>query len=128
MACNSNMNSTKMMGRGPELKYEFYFPENACLFNYPPDNSCQNNPYPLQNVPSCAYPCKSIKEEAQLLPPSRPIASELYGDALRMNGGNDMFYYHDQAAPKSLTAMTYGTNIQPYHYQFNPAINPTSQN
>lgn len=49
--CN---NSAGDIGRGPELKYEIYFPPNSCM---PKDNGMSKCPdmfnYPLKNIQSC---------------------------------------------------------------------------
>lgn len=115
--CN---NSAGDLGRGPELKYEFYFPPNSCMPKDTGMGKCPTFPYPLQNIPSCQsiyVPCtadaKSVgATNANPLPEPQP--SELYGDALGMNEGDGMFYYNDPYG-FNLTALTY-EHRQPYHY------------
>jgi hypothetical protein len=132
--CN---NSAGDIGRGPELKYEFYFPPNSCM---PKDAGMSKCPetfnYPLQNIPSCKsiyVPCamdtnsannnfvnansvkiNSANTNTNVNAILEPQPSELYGDALGMNEGDGLFYYNDPYG-FNLTALTY-EHRQPYHY------------
>jgi hypothetical protein len=116
--CN---NSAGDIGRGPELKYEIYFPPNTCM---PKDAGMSKCPdtfnYPLQNIPSCKsiyVPCTAdnkLQNATNLKPILEPQPSELYGDALGMNEGTGLFYYNDPYG-FNLTALTYDYR-QPYHY------------
>ena len=116
---NSNTNNSMTQGRGPEMKYDFYFPENACMFMSSNDISkCRKIPYPLENIPACSMPCLKVPDKSIF---GDPVPSELYGNALGMDGGDGLYYYHDPNAPKSLSVLTYPSRVQPYHFAYNPA-------
>ena len=114
--CNSTHSATE--GRGPELKYEFYFPPNSCM---PKDNGfmpgkCPKYPYPLTNIPTCSsiyVPCTSSAPVDTTIYGTNPAPSELYGDTLAMDGGDGLFYYHNPYS--SDMSLTYSKN-QPYHF------------
>lgn len=117
---NSNCNNSAGagdLGRGSELKYEFYFPPNSCM---PKDicmGKCPTYPYPLQNIPTCQsiyVPCSTTDPVSKETYGNDPAPSELYGDALAMNEGNGLFYYHDPYG-FNLSALTFQSK-QPYHY------------
>lgn len=120
--------NTPVQGRGPELRYEFYFPSNdsspSCNANfyqptlYPSSSdmkTCRKIGYPLIGQPMCKFACKPSSQPPQW---GNPIPSELYGDVLQMDGGDGMYYYEDPAAPKALSTLTYGNGNQPPHYRF----------
>jgi len=116
--CN---NSAGDVGRGPELKYEIYFPPNRCMPKDQGMKNCPVYPYPLQNIPTCASiytPCTANGPlTTEIYGPENPAPSELYGDALGMNEGDGLFYFHDPGSANfKMSALTYGPNKQPYHY------------
>ena len=111
MSCSANSNTNNIMtqGRGPEMKYDFYFPENACMFRSPNDlSTCRKIPYPLEHVPTFRLLCPQVQDKSIF---GEPVPSELYGGALGMDGGNGLYYYHDPNAPKSLSDLTYPSPI-----------------
>lgn len=118
---NSNFNNSGGYdtGRGPELKYELYFPPNSCMPKDTGMGKCPTYPYPLQNIPSCQsiyVPCTDKGPVNTEIYGNNPAPSELYGDALGMNEGNGLFYYHDPyKSAFQLSALTFQNN-QPYHY------------
>ena len=97
---------------GTDQKYELYYPENACLFpsSTEPVPNRRNIPYPLANIPSCKMPCLT-KPDMSIY--GNPVASDLYGDALAMNGGDGMFYDHDLNANLPMSMLTYTGINQP---------------
>jgi len=114
--CNSNF--SKNQGRGPELKYELYFPPNSCMPKDEGMGKCPRYPYPLQNIPTCSsiyVPCASSDNT----PADKSIygktvnPSELYGDALAMNEGDGLFYYHN---PYGFDMSLTYDHRQPFHY------------
>lgn len=97
------------MGRGPELKYEFYFPENGCMVTEPA-TPCRKVPYPLQNIPTCTTPClKNMSKEIY----GHAIPSSLYGAALQQNGSDGSYYYNDPGN-LGMAPLTFGPGMQPY--------------
>lgn len=99
-SANKNSNGmilTKVTNES-DLKYEYYFPPNSCM---PTDtgfdaSKCPAYPYPLMNIPSCKSiyePCQGGSTNTSIYTsPGGTVPSELYGDALQMNGGDGMFY------------------------------------
>jgi hypothetical protein len=118
MSNSSCNNSAGDIGRGSELKYEFYFPPNSCMPKDEGMGKCPVYPYPLQNIPSCPsiyVPCSNPGPVVKsIYGASDPMPSELYGDALGMNEGNGLFYYNDPYG-FNLTALTF-EHKQPYHF------------
>ena len=120
---NCNNSAGGDLGRGPELKYEYYFDlPNSCMpkdtgFN---KSQCPVYSFPLQNIPTCSSiytPCTSPADQgaaSKAIYGENPMPSELYGDALGMNEGNGMFYYNDPFG-FNLSALTF-QHKQPYHY------------
>jgi hypothetical protein len=115
--CND---SAGALGRGPELKYEFYFPPNRCMPKDIGMGKCPSYPYPLQNIPTC----KSIYEPCQSNVPygvpetalPNPIPSELYGDVLKMNGGDGGFYYDNHSFDLPVSNLTLGSDQQAINF------------
>jgi hypothetical protein len=107
--------SSQLFMPGTELKYEFYFPENACMVNEGPMR-CPTYSYPLENVPTCKQPCNTSFNPDPIYG-TEPMASELYGDALAMNEGDGSYYYHGPGV-KSLAIgpLTYPKGLQDYHF------------
>jgi hypothetical protein len=119
-SCSTTLSS---QGRGPELKYEFYFPpappanSAGCL----PDptikqslSTCRKIGYPLMTQPTCPIPCMTAPAAG---PDPKLVPSDLWGDSVGFNGGDGIYYYQDPHAPKSLSVLTYGQGMQPMHYR-----------
>lgn len=98
-------------GYESDLKYDFYFPENACM-NKLPATPCRHIPYPLENIPTCKLPCRKVPVNSIY---NDAAPSELFGDALGMNEGTGMFYYHDPT-PYPIGDLTVPQHPEPYHH------------
>ena len=101
-------------GRGDELRYEFYFPENACMVQQGPV-VCPKINYPLMSGMPCRKPCNTNFNPE--IYGNNPQPSELYGDAIGFNGGDHLFYYDDPKRMLGMHPLTFPQGVQPYHYQ-----------
>ena len=119
MSSQCNSSQTKNDGRGPELKYEFYFPPNSCM---PKDDrmmNCRAVPYPLEHSKPCASIYSTCVGNVNTSATDKsiyglnPQPSELYGGALGMNEGDGSFYYRNPFGFD--LSLTY-KNHQPYHF------------
>lgn len=100
----------KNPGYQSNLKHECYFPENGCMNHFKPVK-CRDIQYPLENVPSCHIPCKPHQYPSR----KNTVPSELYGDAVGMNEGIGLFYYHDPT-PYPLGYLTKPQHNNPIHH------------
>jgi hypothetical protein len=99
---------------GIELKRNFYFPENNCMYKMP-SVPCRQIPYPLENVPQCKLPCQKVSVDS--IYGYDVQASELYGDALGMNEGSGLYYYHTPDYPfVPLDVLTIPPHVEPRHH------------
>jgi len=71
-----------------ELKRRTYFEENSCLIK-PPISQYPVYEFPLEKVNPCVIPCIVPKSMA-----GNPQPSQLFGDALGMDGGSGSYYNH----------------------------------
>lgn len=108
------------LGRGPELKYEIYFPPNRCMPKDVGMGKCPSYPYPLQNIPTCRSiyePCISNVTYGALETDSdNPRPAELYGDVLKMNGGDGGFYYDNHSFGLPITNLTLSPDQQAINF------------
>jgi len=115
---NSNSNNNSMnRGGGQELRYDSFFPQNGCMFPVSSDLSkCPKYAYPLQGIPTCSQPCLAIPDTS--IYGTQVAASEIYGDALSMDGGDGIFYYNVANGPNSISTLTYPNSSAQYQHRF----------
>ena len=107
----NHMYRTPDVGYEADMKRSTYYEENSCL-NVHPKVPCRQIPYPLENIPSCKHPCKNLSVNSMY---NDTVPAELYGDALAMNEGTGLFYYHD-STPYPLGVLSVPPHPQPYHH------------
>ena len=106
------------MGRGAELKYEYYYPQNDCMV-VDPNTQCRKIYYPFEHIKTmCTAKCLRSVPGPNI---NSVVPAELYGNALQMDGGDGTYYFQDlRLWADGLTKMTYSANEQPYHFSYVP--------
>ena len=109
---NANINSSNKL----------FHQENNCIVQQSHGNGfciSGGGPYPLEHKKKPVNPtCPKLLGLTSIL--SSPDPSELYGNTLKSNGNDGMYYYNDLNASLPLSQLVYGKGEQPFHYHYIP--------
>ena len=107
---NTNINSSNKL----------YHQQNDCVVQQQQINGIcigGGGPYPLEHQKKHV---KTTCPKLNGLIFSSPDPSELYGNTLKSNGNNGMFYFNDLNVSLPLSQLVYAKEQQPFHYHYIP--------